>query len=481
MAAPASPNEPGDSALSGQPMRTTSASPLTLPGSQVLAATARWPVWPVWLVFAWAYVLSYALRVVNAIIGPPLMQELGLSNADLGLISAAYFITFAAMQLPLGIWLDRYGSRRIESILLLFAALGCALFASSHSFPALWLARGLIGVGVSGCLMAAMKAYRLWFAPERQSQLGAAMLVAGTLGALCATVPVSNALPTLGWRGVFWLMAGLLLLASALLWWFLRAIEAAHQMPAPAATAAAASAGAGMNAGAAQDDGYRRIFADPYFRRLGMIGLVHQGSFMAIHSLWAGLWLTQVLAMSKSQAADILFVLNLCLLAAYLALTWLAPRFIVLDGAPGGGASDGGTISDALPGKKRFALSRVVSLGLLAGIVVQVVIIVWHGPAAWVLWPLLAVFCTIGSLVQSHISLTFPARLAGRANTAYNLLLFIGAFVVQWGIGLLIDVIKAHGMPIDSAMRLAFVPMVVVQALVLGLFFRSRAQVSTRE
>jgi sugar phosphate permease len=424
-----------------------------------------WSIWPVWLVFAWGYVLSYALRVVNAIIGPPLMQELGLSNADLGLISAAYFITFAAMQLPLGIWLDRYGSRRTESILLLFAALGCALFASSHSFSALWLARGLIGVGVSGCLMAAMKAYRLWFAPQRQSQLGAAMLVAGTMGALCATVPVSNALPTLGWRGIFWLMAGLLLLASALLWWFLRPIEAAHA----AAVTAVPGGNAKTDANAvAQEDGYRRIFADPYFRRLAMIGLVHQGSFMAIHSLWAGLWLTQVLAMSKSHAADILFVFNLCLLAAYLGLSWLAPRFIVIDGGQ-------------LPGQKRFALSRVVGLGLLASLLVQVLIIAWHAPAAWVLWPLLAVFSTMASLVQSHVGLTFPARMAGRANTAYNLLLFIGAFVVQWGIGLLIDVIKGHGLPIDSAMRLAFVPMVVVQALVLGLFVRNRAQVSVLE
>ena len=102
-------------------------------------------VWRTWLLFAWAYVLSYALRVINAVVGPPLMQELGLSNSDLGLISAAYFITFACMQLPLGVWLDHHGSRRTESLLLLFGALGCALFATSHSFSTLWLARALIG------------------------------------------------------------------------------------------------------------------------------------------------------------------------------------------------------------------------------------------------------------------------------------------------------------------------------------------------
>ncbi len=412
------------------------------------------PVWRIYLLFAWAYVLSYALRVINAVIGPPLMQDIGLSNADLGLISAAYFITFACMQLPLGVWLDRHGSRRTETILLLFGAVGCALFAASQSFPGLWLARALIGIGVSGCLMAAMKAFRQWFVPERQSQLGAAMFVAGTLGAISATVPVNHALPLMGWRGVFWLMSGLMLLAALLLWFGLRQTEMAHAASHPNQPSAQESGGLA---------GYREIFGDPYFRRLAVIGLVHQASFMAIQSLWAGLWMTQVLSMSKNHAADALFALNLSLLGAYLVAAWLAPKRIVMDGS----SLDGG----------RIPLSRVVGMGLVVTLGLQLAIILWVSPQAWILWPILAIFSSAAPLVQSHISLVFPPRLAGRANTAYNFLLFVGAFMVQSGVGLVIDAIKSHGLDTAHAMRLTFATLLGLQSVALWYFMRSRAQV----
>lgn len=114
----------------------------------------------VFLCFASGYLLSYALRAINAVIAPSLTGELGLSNADLGLLSSAYLVSFGCMQLPLGIWLDRYGARRTEAALLLVAALGAAVFASSSSLAGLWIGRALIGIGVSACLMAAFKGYR---------------------------------------------------------------------------------------------------------------------------------------------------------------------------------------------------------------------------------------------------------------------------------------------------------------------------------
>src|SRR4051812_13533836 len=92
----------------------------------------------VFLSFAAGYFLSYVLRSINAAIAPALMADLGLSHADLGMLSSAYFITFACLQLPLGIWLDKYGSRRTESALLLIAALGAAIFATSTSLAGLW-------------------------------------------------------------------------------------------------------------------------------------------------------------------------------------------------------------------------------------------------------------------------------------------------------------------------------------------------------
>jgi sugar phosphate permease len=87
----------------------------------------------VFLCFAGPYLLSYAFRSINAVIAPALITDLALSNADLGLLSSAYFLGFADMQSPLGIWLDKYGARKTEAALLLFAATGAAIFATSNS------------------------------------------------------------------------------------------------------------------------------------------------------------------------------------------------------------------------------------------------------------------------------------------------------------------------------------------------------------
>ncbi len=400
----------------------------------------------VFLCFASGYLLSYALRAVNAVIAPALIAELQLSNADLGLLSSAYFLAFGALQLPLGIWLDKYGPRRTESALLVVASLGAAIFATSHSLPGLWIGRALIGVGVSACLMASLKAYRLWFAPQQQSQLTSWMLVAGTSGALIATVPVNAALPVVGWRGVFLITSALLLLTAVALYFLLEPVERARATP-----AAAVQPGA-------KDHGYRTIFADPYFRRMGLLGLVIQGIFVAMQTLWAGSWMVGVLGMSKDQSAQALFMLNLVLLLGYFALGWWAPRFV------------------AAPGKPGWAVPRVVSIGLAAMILTQLAMLLTESAWSWGLWPLMALFYTVLTLVQTHLCLTFPVSLAGRVSTAYNLLMFIGAFVTQWGIGVAIDLFHHIGWTESAAIRGSFALCLGLQALVYVIFTGSKAK-----
>ena len=121
----------------------------------------------VFVPFALGYFLSYLLRVVNAVIAPDLVRDLGLTAADLGLLTSANFFAFAVAQLPLGIVLDRFGPRRTEASLLLFAAFGALIFAVAGNAPDLIFGRALIGFGTSACLMAAFKAYVMWFPGDR--------------------------------------------------------------------------------------------------------------------------------------------------------------------------------------------------------------------------------------------------------------------------------------------------------------------------
>lgn len=393
-------------------------------------------------VFAAAYFLSYALRAINAVIAPALMADLQLSNADLGLLSSAYFVGFGCMQLPIGVWLDRYGARRIESALLLFAALGSAIFASSSSLAGLWCGRALIGVGVSACLMAALKAYRGWYAPESQSQLASWMLVSGTLGALSSTVPVAMLLPWVGWRAVFWGITVALLAAALLVFTRLRDVE---QSMAGDASAAAASG-----------PGYAAIFRDPYFRRMAVLGAVHQGGFMAIQSLWAGPWMVTVLGMSVTEASQALFAFNFCLMLSYLGLSWWAPRHVAYGTRPG------------LP------VLRVVTVGLGGSVLVQSLMVLLPFGWSWVLWIVFGLLITVTTLAQTHVSLAFPPSLAGRANSAFNLMLFIGAFSVQWGIGVLIDGFAGLGASATDAMRLAMACYLVLQSVALWMFMRGK-------
>ncbi len=401
------------------------------------------------LVFAAAYFLSYAFRAINAVIAPALMADLQLSNADLGLLSSAYFVGFACLQLPLGVWLDKYGPRRTESALLAFAALGAAIFASSDTLAGLWLGRALIGIGVSACLMAPLKAYRVWYPPERQSQLASWMLVFGTCGALATTVPVAMLLPVIGWRGVFWAMVAMIILAATLLFLRLKPVEKdmlqqQSSMPAPPAA----------------PGGYRAIFADPYFRRMALLSGVYQGGFMAIQTLWAGPWMVNVLGLSVDETSRVLFLFNLFLMLSYVGLSWWAPRYVSYGGRPG------------------IPALRVVTYGLALSMLIQLAMLLFPYTWAWVFWLIFALVVTVTTLAQTHVRLSFPSSQAGRANSAFNLTLFIGAFGLQWGMGLLIDVFMSQGWSQSLAIRMSWAVYLLLQLIALIFFVSTGSRVA---
>ena len=158
----------------------------------------------IFLVFAFAYFLSALLRAVTATLAPAFTAELGLQAGDLGLLAGAYFFGFAAMQLPLGRALDRFGPRRVLIALLALAVVGLRWpLRWPHALPGLLAARVLIGMGVSACLMAPLTSYRRLFSPGAQLRANSWMLMTGSFGMLASTLPVQWLLPLLGWRGLF--------------------------------------------------------------------------------------------------------------------------------------------------------------------------------------------------------------------------------------------------------------------------------------
>ena len=144
----------------------------------------------VFLPFAAGYYLSYLFRTINTLISEPLAAELGLDAANLGLLTSVYFLVFGAVQIPVGALLDRFGPRRVQSVLLVVAAGGAALFAASTDLLGLLIARAMIGLGVAAALMAGLKAIVTWFPRERVALINGYMIMLGALGGVTATAPV---------------------------------------------------------------------------------------------------------------------------------------------------------------------------------------------------------------------------------------------------------------------------------------------------
>ena len=155
-----------------------------------------------------AYVLSQFFRAFLAVLSTALSQDIGTGPEDLAFASGLWFLSFAAMQLPVGWALDTIGPRRTASVLLLLGgAGGAALFALAGSAFHINVAMLLIGVGCSPVLMASYYIFARQFPPARFATLAALMLGVGSLGNLVASYPMAFAAETIGWRAALWVLA----------------------------------------------------------------------------------------------------------------------------------------------------------------------------------------------------------------------------------------------------------------------------------
>ncbi|NLO78867.1 MAG: MFS transporter [Xanthomonadaceae bacterium] len=404
------------------------------------AAASRLParlVLFLFLPFAGGYFLSYLYRSINAVIAPNLAADVGISAADLGFLTSVYFLTFAVMQLPVGLALDRFGPRRVGSALLLLAALGALLFALAEGLSGLVLGRALIGAGVSACLMSSFKAFALWFPPQRLPTVNGALLAVGGLGAISATAPVEWLLGSFDWRTLF---LGLATLTALVALWIFAAV--------PEHEAESSRQGLGD-----QLAGLRRVFRDPLFWRLAPLAALCVGCSQAVFGLWAGPWLRDVVGFDRAQVANHLLLTACATTTGFLLMGALTERLTRL------GVRPVPLIGIAMGG------FTIIMLVLASGMV--------PASAVWLLLLLFGFIGTSGAVNYALLSQHFGSQLAGRANTALNLLIFIASFLTQWGLGVVIgiweDPLTQHYAPVGY--RVAFGGIVGLQLLALYWFF----------
>jgi predicted MFS family arabinose efflux permease len=346
---------------------------------------------------------NQAARATMGLLAPLIALEFGLSASELGLLAATFFAGYALAQLPIGLALDLWGVRRVQTVLALVAAVGFALAALADDPWLLALGRFITGIGVSAGLIAMIKAASQWFARDRIAALSGAGVFIGAFGGVVATVPAQWALPVLGWRGVFWVLAGLALIVAV---WLAVAVPAAPKREPRRLS---------------QDlIAFARVFKHPAFLRyapaicsLSAFGFTYQG-------LWAGPWLRDAAGLGDDDRALVLLCYAVGLMLGSLLL---------------GQAASGLTSRGWHP-----MLATLAALGVLA--LVKIWLILAPASAVWLLmlaWVMVG-FCVGGGPPgYAAIGREFGPEMQGRVATAINFSMLCLVFLLQNAIGWVLD------------------------------------------
>jgi type IV secretory pathway TrbF-like protein/sugar phosphate permease len=389
--------------------------------------------------FVCGYYISYIFRTVVAVIASRISFDLELNAADIGFLTSVYFLAFALAQLPLGLMLDRHGPRRVQSALLLIAAGGAMLFGFAHSFAALLLSRALIGLGVSGALMAGLKAIVLWFPAERLPLLNGWFVMLGGLGAVTATGPTEILLNWIGWRNLFKLLGIITAICAFAIYLVV------PEKPNGSVTARASRSATPKS-----------IYLDPHFWRLAPLSATCIGAAWAMQGLWAAAWLTDVEGFSRPKIVQYLFVMALALSVGALLL---------------------GTGANFLR-KYGIRPCALLVITMIIFISVQLCLIARINLPQYLIWSVVGCVGAATVLSYAVIAESFPKECIGQANAGLNVLHVGGGFAIQCFIGIVIEHWTnkgGHYPPI--AYRTAFFLIVLLQCMALVWFYLSASKV----
>jgi predicted MFS family arabinose efflux permease len=396
--------------------------------------------------FGLGYFLSYFYRAVNAVVAPDLVRDLALTASGLGFLTAAYLVSFAVFQLPLGILLDRFGPRRVQAVLLCLTALGATIFGLAASFPVLAIGRAMIGIGSAGGLISGFKAVSLTVPEQRQPLANASIMAVGAVGLLFATVPTEILAAHWGWRSLFVGLAATSLVIALLVF------AAAPERP---------SRDVGHVTFIGQARGLGTVLSNPVFWRVAPLVATVCGCQIGIQSLWAGPWLADVAGLDRSGVAQ--------------GLAWMAAGFLV-------GTLLSGAIADRLA-------ARGISVLTVTPVLVMIYLLTeWLMLAEVTRWPFLLVL-VFGMFGQTPI-LLYPwlvgyfggSRAAGRTISALNVLVFMTAFATQYGFGAILDLWPSPGPGSyhPQAYQVAIGICIAVQSLSLVWYFAGRPAADAR-
>lgn len=369
-----------------------------------------------WLV----YFFVYFDRVAPAVVAPEIMKTFGISAASMGLLSAAYFYPYAAMQIPSGVLSDFLGPRLAVTIFFIIAGIGTALFGMASTFDGALVGRVLMGVGVAVVYIPIMKIQAQWFRPYEFATLTGILLTVGNIGALGAAGPLSQFVAWAGWREAFYYLGAASVVLAVLV--FLVVRNKPQDMGLPSIDEID---GVKVDAvQAAKEDAItlweaiKMSAVNWNFRWLAVYAFVVYGPMMGFQGLWAIPYMMDVLGFSKQVASNV--------------LSWWAIGMVV-------GCPLAGIVSDrVLQSRKKVVIGGAI-VYTIGWLYIALNPTGWSSTAMSAFCFLMGGFGGVYITNYAHISERLPRKVVGTAIGLFNLFYFIGGAFYQQYMGHILD------------------------------------------
>ncbi|MDF1585772.1 MFS transporter [Marinimicrococcus flavescens] len=385
------------------------------------------------------YVLSQFFRIAIGVVAPEIAADLALDPARLGILSAAWFVAFAAAQIPVGVALDRFGPRLTIAVLLAFGAAGCAVFAMAQSLAMAVLGQLLIGLGCAPMLMGTLVVIARFYEPARFASTAAIVISFGGLGTLLGATPLALAAELVGWRGAFLGMAAAMAAALALV------LLAVRDGP-PGTRPGAAGESLGQIL-----KGVGRVIANRNLWPLLPMAFFAYAVVVTLRGLWLGPYLDEVFGLDPVGRGQVLLLVSLSMVIAPLIFATLERR---LDSRRGPAMAGCALTIAALAG---LALAPAASLALaaaLAGVV--------------------GLTGMTYSLIMAQGRRFLGPQEIGRGLTLLNGVNMAGAAVVQIATGAMVAALRALGLAPSEIYGWLFAALALALAGALLVYRRSR-------
>lgn len=356
--------------------------------------------WTIFGICACLFLMSLFYRASSAIIAPNLVDDLNLSPHALGLMGAAFFYSFAMVQLPLGLFIDRVGPRITMTVLNFVGAAGAVIFAHAGGMAGGVIGRAMLGVGMAANFMGPLKLLTRWFEPGKFATLSGLLLSIGTVGSLAATTPLAMLVECMGWRKSFYSLAGLNAFLAVWVVIIIRDMPPDKQ---------------GLNNFLEEKNGnssvsttLKKLFSSWNYWAISLSTFFRYGSYAAIQSLWAGPFLIDYLKVPPITAGNLLFMFSFGLIL---------------------GSPFSGVVSDRFLRSKKNTI--VISLFLAA--LATLAFSQWRGTTYLSVLGLLlfaiGFFNSFGQVMYGHIKDLMPKEMSGTAMAGINFFTVMGAGV----------------------------------------------------